>query len=382
MNIPLIAVAAALTCLAPAIVLAQNNSATAAPTMNPPIPPAPQGFDARRPEVAKGKTESVEYESKSIGVKRAMVIYTPAGYSTTTKYPVVYLLHGIGDDETGWWQKGAADAILDNLVADGKMVPSVIVMPNGRASSSALSQAQQAAVNAMNQALTALTQTVSTARTDFVRATYASPANSAQLSTMTEALRTAELHLATARAEAFSKLQTSSDQLNPRQVAGLAPATAAQGARGGGTGGGQNDDFAAFEADLLQDVIPYVESHYSVRTDRVNRALMGLSMGGGQTLNFGLAHLDRFAWVAAFSPAPNTKPPAELIPNATLANEQLKLLWLSCGDRDTLVGTISRNFLAGMQEKGVNHMWHVDSGGHTWPVWKNDLYIVSQRLFR
>ena len=382
MNLPLITVTTALVCLAPAIVLAQNNSATAAPTAATPIPPAPQGFDARRQEVVKGKMESVEYESKSIGVKRTMVIYTPAGYSAAAKYPVVYLLHGIGDDETGWWQKGSADAILDNLVADGKMVPSIIVMPNGRASSSALSQGQQAAVNAMNQSLAALTQSASTARTDFVRATFVSPANSAQVSSMTEALRTAELNLATARAEAFSKIQTSSDRLNPRQVAGLAPAPAAPGGRGGGAGGGQNDDFAAFEADLLQDVIPYVESHYSVRTDRENRALMGLSMGGGQTLNFGLTHLDRFAWIAAFSPAPNTKPAAELIPNAAAVNAQLKLLWLSCGDRDTLVGAISRNFLAGMQEKGINHIWHVDSGAHAWPVWKNDLYIVSQRLFR
>ena len=376
-------ITAALCTFAPAA-FAQNNTAPATATATAPIPHAPAGYDAKRDGIARGTIEAVEYDSKSIGVKRRTVIYTPAGYSASTKYPVLYLLHGIGDDETGWWQKGAAEVILDNLVADGKIVPMVVVMPNGRASGSALSQSQQTAVNGMNQSIAALSQAATTARTDLVRASLADPANAADLAAKKDALRTAEGNLATARAESFSKIQASSDRLNSKQTEGvIRTASAARGGRGGGLANPQDfDDFAAFEGDLLKDLIPYVESHYSVRTDRVNRALAGLSMGGGQTLNIGLAHLDQFASVAAFSPAPNTKPVAELIPSAAAVNEQLKFFWLSCGDRDTLVGEISKNFLAGMEQKGVKHIWHVDSGAHEWPVWKNDLYIVSQRLFR
>src|SRR5207244_10957296 len=86
--------------------------------------------------------------------------------------------------------------------------------------------------------------------------------------------------------------------------------------------------FAVFEQDLLKDVIPAIESRYSVQADREHRALAGLSMGGGQSLNFGLAHLDTFAWVGGFSSAPNTKPPAQLVPDPAAAAKELNLLWL------------------------------------------------------
>src|SRR4029077_17705801 len=86
--------------------------------------------------------------------------------------------------------------------------------------------------------------------------------------------------------------------------------------------------FAAFEQDLLKDVIPTIESRYSAQADREHRALAGLSMGGGQTLNFGLSHLDTFAWIGGSSSAPNTKPASELIPDPESAKKQLKLLWV------------------------------------------------------
>ena len=79
--------------------------------------------------------------------------------------------------------------------------------------------------------------------------------------------------------------------------------------------------FEKFEADLLNDVIPAIESQYSVVADRDHRALAGLSMGGGQSLNFGLSHLDTFAWIGGFSSAPNTKPPAELVPDPAAARK-------------------------------------------------------------
>jgi enterochelin esterase-like enzyme len=139
--------------------------------------------------------------------------------------------------------------------------------------------------------------------------------------------------------------------------------------------------FAAFDRDLLGDIIPAIEARYSVQADREHRALAGYSMGGGQTLNIGLAHLDTFAWIGAFSSAPNTKAPAELVPDPAAARRKLKLLWLSCGNRDGLIN-ISQGVHAYHKEKNVPHIWNVDSNGHDSTGWRNNLYLFSQRIFR
>ncbi|HKX63066.1 MAG TPA: alpha/beta hydrolase-fold protein, partial [Verrucomicrobiae bacterium] len=97
------------------------------------FPNAPEGFDQAREGIAHGKLEMVEYDSKSVGNKRKALVYTPPGYSADTKYPVLYLLHGIGGDEEEWRRGGQPNDILDNLIADKKSVPMIIVMPNGRA---------------------------------------------------------------------------------------------------------------------------------------------------------------------------------------------------------------------------------------------------------
>jgi len=259
------------------------------PDDKPAFPPAPEGFDGRRSNIARGKVETVEYDSKSVGIVRKLSVYTPPGYSKDKKYPVLYLLHGLGGNHRQWLQPGQADVIMDNLLADGKTVPMIVVMPNGRAS--------------------------------------ADPPGP-----------------------------------NPFEDRPF-------------------ETYAAFEADLIQDVIPFVESQYSVRADRQSRALAGLSMGGGQSLNFGLNNLDTFAWVGGFSSAPNTKPVRELITDPAQANEQLRLLWVSCGDRDGLM-RISQPFHRDLKRMNVSHIWHVDSGGHTFPVWKNDLYLLAQLLFK
>src|SRR5262245_22304045 len=108
---------------------------------NPPQPrpdatlvAAPAGFDVRREGVPAGVVERIEFDSKVTGGKRPASVYLPPGYSADKKYPVLYLLHGIGGNETHWPGPGAAGAILDNLIADGKAVPMIVVMPNGRAS--------------------------------------------------------------------------------------------------------------------------------------------------------------------------------------------------------------------------------------------------------
>jgi enterochelin esterase-like enzyme len=139
--------------------------------------------------------------------------------------------------------------------------------------------------------------------------------------------------------------------------------------------------FAKFERDLLDDVIPTIQSRYSTYTDRDHRALAGLSMGGGQTLNFGLTHLDTFAWLGSFSAAPNTKPPAELVPDPAAVKEQLKVFWISAGNKDGLI-SISQGMHAYLKEKGVPHIWHVDGNGHDPTHWRNSLYYFAQQIFR
>jgi ketosteroid isomerase-like protein len=144
----------------------------------------------------------------------------------------------------------------------------------------------------------------------------------------------------------------------------------------------QSPAFATFEKDLLTDLIPFIEKTYSVNADRESRALAGLSMGGGQSLNFGLGNLDTFAWVGGFSSAPNTKRPADLIKDHAEAVKKLRLLYVACGDQDGLF-RISENVHKMLEEKKVPHLYNVIPGGrHDFKVWKSDLYHFSQLLFR
>ena len=254
------------------------------------FPEAPAGFKTPRVGVPPGRVEPFEYDSTVTGTRRKANVYLPPGYSSGHKYPVLYLLHGIGGDEHEWLNVASPNVILDNLIADGKAVPMIIVFPNGRA-------------------------------------------------------------LADDRAVG--------NPFTPEKAAG----------------------FAKFERDLLDCLIPAVQAKYSTFTDREHRALAGLSMGGGQTLNFGLAHLDTFAWLGAFSSAPNTKPPAELVPDPAMAREKLKLLYLSSGNQDGLI-SISQGVHRFLKEHDVPHVWNVDDHGHDGATWGSNLYQFAQRIFR
>lgn len=249
----------------------------------------PAGYDVRREGIERGQQQTVEYFSETVKASRKALVYTPPGYSAETKYPVLYLLHGIGGDEREWARSGAPEIILDNLIADKKAVPMVVVLPNGRAA------------------------------TDV----------------------------------------TARDPI-PKQ----SPA------------------FAAFERDLLDSLIPYIESHFSVKTDRDSRALAGLSMGGGQSLNFGLGNLDRFAWIGGFSSAPNTKPPAALLAKPADIARLTRLLYVSCGDKDFLFN-ISQDLHAALNKEQIPHRYDVMPGGrHDFQVWRASLYHFAQLLFR
>lgn len=266
------------------------------------FPDAPEGFDVRLEGIAHGKVETIEYDSSVVDNKRPATIYTPPGYSANREYPVLYLLHGIGGNETHWTNFGATDAILDNLIAEGNAEPMIIVMPNGRASD--------------------------------------------EPSTL------------------------------------FAPG--GPGLRGPGAADGRAVEmaaYAAFEHELIGDLIPYIEANYSVSSEREHRALAGLSMGGGQSLNFGLSNPEVFGSVGGFSSAPNTLPPEELVPDGAAIADAFDLLWISCGDEDSLFG-ISEGLHNYLTDQGVPHVWHIDTGGHTFPVWKNDLYHFASLIFR
>ncbi len=293
---------------------------------------APAGFDARREGVPAGRVERIEFDSKVTGGKRPASVYLPPGYSADNRYPVLYLLHGIGGNETHWPGPGAAGAILDNLIADGKAVPMIVVMPNGRASN--------------------------------------------EPSTL----------FAGGRGPGAGPGGAGAGGPGAGPNSGAPPGGPRAGAPGaGGPPGGaamavEFTAYAAFERELIGDLIPFIEARYSVTADRMERALAGLSMGGGQSLNFGLNNVDTFAWVGGFSSAPNTKAPAELVSDPAKAR-RLELLWVSCGNEDGLF-----NISAGVHEQlaaqNVPHKWYIDAGAHTFPVWKNDLYHFSSLLFR
>jgi enterochelin esterase-like enzyme len=251
-------------------------------------PAAPEGFNVVRENIPHGEVKIVEYDSRTLGLRRLLRIYTPPGYSAARKYPVLYLHHGLGNTSTEWTQRARAPIIVDNLLAEKKIEPFIIVFPSGNATATPADEKQG----------------------DRTQASYGTP----------------------------------------------------------------------YENDLLKEIIPFVESQYSVFTDRSHRAIAGMSMGGGQTLNIGLSHLELFAWIAAVAAAPNTRPPAELVPDPA-ALKSVKLLWLSVGNRDNLL-RVSRGVHDHLKEKTVSHIWRVDTNGHDTAEMSHSLYHFAQKLFR
>ncbi len=139
--------------------------------------------------------------------------------------------------------------------------------------------------------------------------------------------------------------------------------------------------FADFEFDLLGSLIPYIDTNYPVKPGKTARAIAGLSMGGGQALNFGLAHTDTFAWVGAFSPAPNTYAAANLFPDLEKDTADLEGLWLSCGSADGLL-FITENTHNFLDQNNIEHYYLIEPNkGHDFSVWKPGLFHFVQRIF-
>jgi enterochelin esterase-like enzyme len=140
-----------------------------------------------------------------------------------------------------------------------------------------------------------------------------------------------------------------------------------------------------FGRDLIEDVIPFVESRYRTIADRDHRAIVGLSMGGGQALSIGLNHLDLFSHVGGFSSAVGSvadlsKTYAALIANGKASNQKIRLLWVGCGKEDGAFAA-SKAFSEFLTEHRIRHTFHESSGAHTWMVWRRYLNEVAPLLF-
>jgi enterochelin esterase family protein len=269
------------------------------------LPGPESAFEDNKP-VLHGEVRKVWYPSSTLGTQRRMHVYTPPGYEGgSDHYPVLYLLHGAGDEDSGWSTVGRAGFILDNLLAEKKARPMLVVMPNG---------------------------------------SLPRPANMPAVRPGT-----------------------------PPSPEFMAAMRAAQ---------------ERFVKDLLSDVVPFVEKNYRVKAGRENRAIAGLSMGGGQTLQVVTAHPDEFAYVGIWSAGIGRqsaedfeKRNADFLDHADKVNGAVKLFSVSVGDKDfALAG--SKTLSEMLTKHGIKNELHVSGGGHTWINWRHYLRDFAPQLFR
>ncbi|HPI69588.1 MAG TPA: alpha/beta hydrolase-fold protein [Bacteroidales bacterium] len=243
-------------------------------------------------DVAHGEIAIKHYYSTVFNKWRQFYIYKPAGYDVDIDqtYPVLYIMHGGGEDQRGWAIQGKADLILDNLIADDKARPMLIVMPDGN-----------------------------------------------------------------------MEAQSPGDM-----------------------------GYRLFERELIQCIIPFVEKNYRAKTDSKSRALAGLSAGGLQTLYAGINNTDIFAYLGIFSsgwriPSDNKIAEAQyefIAKNSKKINNDLKVLWLATGGREDGAYPNCKAMTAKYDELKIKYIYDEYPGGHTWPVWRNNLYKFAQLLFK
>jgi enterochelin esterase family protein len=272
---------------------------------------AAQFYDAK--PVPHGDVRIRPYESKTLGLSRTMWVYTPPGYDKGKDYPVLYLLHGAGDVESGWVLIGRANLILDNLIAEKKAVPMVVVMPLGHA----------------------------------IQSFWTGPAKSFV-------------------------------DPNARPITSLDEAITAM-LSGDGKGG-----LSPFAKDLMDDVLPDVERSFKVSKKAEDRAVAGLSMGGGQAVNIAFNRSQMFRYVAIMSPAVNAKADqiySAFLGNAAEVNRRFRLFWLGVGKDDTLTGPGDKDFDQVLTKRGITHTFKQTEGRHEWTVWRHHLHEVAPLLF-
>jgi enterochelin esterase-like enzyme len=265
-------------------------------------------------DVPHGQVREVWYNSKVTGGWRHALVYLPPGYDTQskTRYPVLYLQHGAGEDETGWVRQGHANVILDNLIAARSCKPMIVVMAYGYA------------------------QRAGRPLTDITRKPFGSP-------------------------EMLKAMQ---------------------------------DMAGAFEDDVTDALIPYIDSTFRTLSDREHRAMAGLSMGGMQTFQITLNHLDRFSYVGGFGGAggmlvlgqkkldPKTDYNRVFADPAAFA-KKVHLLWLGVGTAEPeRLRTGLQRLHASLDEAKIAHIFYESPGtDHEWQTWRRDLKDFAPRLF-
>lgn len=259
------------------------------------IPEAGADFYDAKADVPHGEVRERRYLSKFTGKWRRAHVYTPADYDrkSRTRYPVLYLQHGSGENERGWVEQGRANYILDNLIAERKALPMIIVVDSGYAT--------------------------------------------------------------------FAGASAGTNRAAPT---------------------------AAFEDVMLKELIPLIDATYRTKSDRKHRAMAGLSMGGAQTLNLTLRHLDQFAWIGAMSSAPRQGFDVKTAYNgaftdAAAFNKKVKLLWLGAG---TAEASVHAGFVAmhqALEQAGIKSVFYSSPGtDHEWQTWRRSLHDFAPRLFR
>jgi enterochelin esterase-like enzyme len=266
-------------------------------------------------DVPHGQVREVWYHSKITGTWRRAFVYTPPGYDAQVKerYPVLYLQHGGGEDESGWTRQGKANFILDNLISSGRAKPMIIVMANGYARRAGQSVP------------------------DFRGRQFGSPE-------MRKAMQ---------------------------------------------------DMMSAFEEDVTQALIPFIDSTFRTLTDRDHRAMAGLSMGGMQTFHVTFNHLDLFSYIGGFSGAANVfasgndKLDTKTAFNGAMADaaafaKRVHLLWIGVGTKepDRMKQGIEKLHTS-LDEAKVQHVFSESPGtDHEWQTWRRNLEDFAPRLFQ
>ena len=293
-----------------------------------------------KPDVPHGSVHVVWYPSAILKHERRMYVYTPPGYeSSKAKYPVLYLLHGGGGDEDAWTTMGRANVILDNLIAQGKAKPMLVVMPNGNATQ-IVSQGYAYGPTPPRQSVTA-------------------PAP--------PPVQAAQGGLGMGRGPAAAP-----------GAAGQAPA--GRGAAPGGGRGMMQTYAGSYPNSLVKEIIPFVEKNFRVIANKDSRAIAGLSMGGGHTTMATNNNPGVFGWIGVWSAGgQDTEEYVNTLKKVNAGG--VKLYWIGAGTTDMALNG-SKTLYAAAQKAGLNTSFHTAPGAHYWFIWRQFLGEFGSTIFK